>query len=460
MRENESMKKAGFPANVIVIPLVIVIAVLHIVIVSLVFDINRASRELSEMMQNCNGYQQNATQLQANNSTLSETATAFAQTPVGTDGEINTGPLIRYAQELGRDRRGSKVAEWFRTQDVSAEIQTYIDTAAMESEQMYEIQLHVIALLCSIYPRPPIPELSTIPEVPLTEEELAMPEEARAASARGMILSKDYALLKASVAENVENFHRTVQEEYARAFAESQRYINNLRTWIWITIIAIIVIMIWTFIYFYRWFIMPLRRFASKITSDQSVEQTKSRILEMRLVINAYNALLRRRDKLESILRSAAETDALTELPNRYSLQRDVLQTGEEDSSMAVLQFDVNYLKQANDMNGHTSGDKLLRTAASCIRECFATDDYGRCYRIGGDEFTAVLRKCSEEEVRHRIERFSLATERENISVSVGYAYTEKCDENSFDKLSKEADQHMYAQKKHVHEFDHAAGRT
>ena len=127
---------------------------------------------------------------------------------------------------------------------------------------------------------------------------------------------------------------------------------------------------------------------------------------------------------------------------------------------MAVLQFDVNYLKRTNDMDGHTSGDKLLRTAASCIRECFETDDHGRCYRVGGDEFIAVLRNCSEEEVRHRIERFSLATERENISVSVGYAFTEKADENSFDKLSQEADKHMYAQKKQVHELDHTAGRA
>lgn len=460
MRKSGSIRKAGFPANTIVIPLVFVIAILHIVIISLVFEVNRANGELSEMMQKCSDYQQNATNLQASSSTLSETAAAFAQVPVGTDGEFNSGPLIRYAQELGRDRRGPKVAEWFREQGVSPEIQACIDTAAADSEQMYEIQLHAVALLCSVYPRPPISELSAIPEVPLTEEELAMPEEARTASARSMILGKDYSLLKASVAENVENCHRTVQQEYSRAFAESQSYINNLRVGMRIVIAVIIAIMIGTFVLAYRWLIMPLRRFASKITSDQSVERTKSRILEMRVVVNAYNALLGRRDKLESILRSAAETDALTELPNRYSLRRDVLQTGEEDGSVAVLQFDVNYLKRANDTEGHSAGDRLLRTAAACIRECFAADGHGSCYRIGGDEFIAVLRKCSEEEVRRRIERFSLATERENVSVSVGYAFAEQADENSFDRLLEEADQRMYAQKKHVHALDRAAGKA
>lgn len=460
MRENESIRKAGFPANSIVIPLVIVIAILHIVIISLVFEVNRANSELSEMMQNCSDYQQNATNIQASSSTLSETATSFAQIPVGTDGEFNAGPLLRYVEELGRDRRGPKVAEWFRSQDVSAEIQSYIDTAAESSERMYEIQLHAIALLCSIYPRPPVPELSAIPEVALTEEELAMPEEARLAHARSLILGRDYSMLKAAVAENVENCHRTVQQEYARAFAECHRYIDQLRAWMRIVITVIIAIMIGTFVLFFRWLIMPLRRFASKITSDQIVDRTNSRIREMWLVINAYNALLRRHDKLESILRSAAETDALTELPNRYSLQRDVLQTGEEDSSMAVLLFDVNYLKRTNDTNGHTAGDQLIRTAAACIRECFAMDDYGRCYRIGGDEFAAVLRKCSEEEVRRRIERFAFATERAHISVSVGYAFSEKTDENSFDRLSEEADKNMYAQKKHVHALDHTDGRT
>ena len=180
----------------------------------------------------------------------------------------------------------------------------------------------------------------------------------------------------------------------------------------------------------------------------------------MRMVVNAYNALLRRHDKLESILRSAAETDALTDLPNRYSLEHYVLEKSEDGGAMAVLLFDVNYLKRINDARGHMAGDKLLRTAAACIRECFETEENGRCYRIGGDEFAAVLQNCSEEDVLRRIQRFSFATEREDISVSVGYAFSNNTDENSMDALMRKADEQMYLHKKRVHELDRAAGRT
>lgn len=119
---------------------------------------------------------------------------------------------------------------------------------------------------------------------------------------------------------------------------------------------------------------------------------------------------------------------------------------------MTVLVFDVNYLKRVNDTEGHLAGDKLIRTAASCIQECFSTDLPGNCYRIGGDEFAAVLRTESEAELKSRIDRFKLALEREKISVSVGYAVGRMTHDGSFKRLMSDADKSMYDQKKRVHD--------
>ena len=453
MKETESSKIGGFPANSLVIPLAVIIAVLHIIIISLVFEVNRSNLELSALMQSCSDFQQSATNIQAGSSTLSETATSFVQMPVTRDSEVNIGPLMQYVQELGRDRSSSKIAEWFRSQNINPEIQSSIDAAAADAERMYETQLHAISLLFSVYPRPPIPELAAIPEVPLTEEEQAMTEEERVEYARNLILNKDYSSLKASVSNNIENSHRAVQEEYSIASAKCEEYISSLRIWLWIVIFTIIIILFCAFILFYRWLILPLRVYAGQITSDQCMHQA-SRIREMRMLVSAYNALLKRHDKLESILRSAAETDTLTHLPNRYSLEHYVLEIIEDGGTMAVLLFDVNYLKRTNDNYGHSAGDQLLRTAGACIRECFEAENLGRCYRIGGDEFAAVLRECSKEEVERRIQQFSLVLEREHISVSVGCAFAEKTDENSFEKLMKEADKRMYEQKNSLHEQD------
>ena len=454
MKEKDPSKVGGIHANALVIPLGIVISLLLLFIIILVFEVNRSTNNLSDMLQRCSDEQQYATNLQAGCSILSETATSFAQAPVDGEGTFNTGPLLRYAQEFGTDRRGSQIAEWFTAQGASSEVQACIDNAVDSAKQMLDVQLHVISLLRSVYTSPPVPDLEVIPEVPLTEEELAMAEEARAGYAKSLILSRDYSLLKSSVAENIEECHKLVQQEYGRSAAECQRHINILRTALWVVIISIIVIMIATFVLFYRWLIRPLRRYARQITSDQPMDQV-SRIREMRVLAGAYNALLRRHDRLENILRSAAETDALTELPNRYSLEHNVLETGDKGGSMAVLLFDVNYLKVTNDTRGHLEGDKLLQTTGACIRECFGVEGGGNCYRIGGDEFAAVLRDCTEEEVKNRIEHFSLVLEREDISVSVGYAYTEKTDEDSFRRLMNIADKKMYEQKKETHRQHH-----
>lgn len=147
----------------------------------------------------------------------------------------------------------------------------------------------------------------------------------------------------------------------------------------------------------------------------------------------------------------------LTELQTGAGLMSEtttsfaLMPVGEDGGSMAVCLFDVNFLKRTNDTKGHLAGDKLIQTTAACIRECFGNANENNCYRIGGDEFVAVLRSCEEDEIRTRIDHFLLALEREQISVSVGYAYAKESDEGSFRLLMGEADKQMYEQKKKAH---------
>ena len=50
---------------------------------------------------------------------------------------------------------------------------------------------------------------------------------------------------------------------------------------------------------------------------------------------------------------------------------------------------DVNGLKYINDNLGHAAGDELIKGAASCLDNAFSK--YGTVYRMGGDEFSAIL---------------------------------------------------------------------
>ena len=451
MKENENTGFRGISANAIIVPIEIVLALLLIRVTILVFEVNRSSNELSYLMERSGAYQQEVTNLQAGSNTLSEIAGSFAQVPVAGDGSTNVGPLMAYAQELGNDRRGPQIAERFRAYAVSDEVKGYVEHAAEVAQAMLEVQTHALSLIFSVYPLPPIPELSVLPQVALTDEELGMPEEARLAYARGLMLNQEFPQLKHAITEDMANCTRILRQEFARASEETRRHVAVLRGALWIVIVSIIVILIFSFTMLRFWVIRPLRKHAEEISRDDSMEQT-SGFRDMRVLVSAYNGLLNRRNQLEAILRSAAETDALTGLPNRYSMERHMLESGGDTSAMAVLVFDVNYLKQTNDLNGHLAGDKLLRTAAACIRECFSSEGGGNCYRLGGDEFAAVLRACDDGDVRARLNRFALAQERENISVSVGYAFAPETDEDSFKKLLDVADAHMYDRKKQIHE--------
>jgi len=54
----------------------------------------------------------------------------------------------------------------------------------------------------------------------------------------------------------------------------------------------------------------------------------------------------------------------------------------------AVAVFDLNGLKKINDTMGHAAGDSYIRAGSAAI--C-ATFHHSPVYRIGGDEFAAIL---------------------------------------------------------------------
>ena len=454
MYEEKLKKIGGLPGNFFIVPLAAVSTILYLVIIVLVLRINNSTNTLADLMEKSGTYRQEATELQAGSSVLSETSGTFMQMPVKGDGSTNVGPLFTYAKELRENTRSGKViADKFRRFGVSKEIQDYVDVAAENAEKMVEVQLYAISLMRSVYPFPANTELDDLPEIPLEKADAESPKEARVAKAQQMLLESDYAKLRYSLSESIKGCHRTVQAEFDTALKDCRSRISRLRNMLWAVIAVLFAMLIFVFAAFNRWLFVPLRAYAALITSDRKLKE-RGAIRELRLVIRAYNGLLKRRTQLEEFLRFAAETDALTGMPNRHSMERFVFEEGESGGSMAVILFDVNFLKRTNDTEGHLAGDQLLRTAGECIRECFGTGVEGGCYRIGGDEFAVILRRCNEEAVKTRIDRFFLTLEREGISLSVGYAFSQTSDENTFNELMVQADRQMYEQKKKIHRQD------
>lgn len=87
-----------------------------------------------------------------------------------------------------------------------------------------------------------------------------------------------------------------------------------------------------------------------------------------------------------------ARTDPLTGVGNRRAwedaLTAQTARARRTGLALAVVVIDLDGLKQVNDAHGHAHGDRLLRRAATVLREQARTGD--TLCRLGGDEFAVA----------------------------------------------------------------------
>ncbi|MET0733977.1 MAG: diguanylate cyclase, partial [Casimicrobiaceae bacterium] len=104
---------------------------------------------------------------------------------------------------------------------------------------------------------------------------------------------------------------------------------------------------------------------------------------------------------VERQLRSKAENDVLTGLPNRAlyfeRLTRALAEARQSGFGVGALFLDVDRFKRINDTYGHAGGDAVLVEFAARLRRLVRRTD--TVARLGGDEF-AVLLPCLSD-VRH-----------------------------------------------------------
>lgn len=184
-----------------------------------------------------------------------------------------------------------------------------------------------------------------------------MSEEEKLAAAHLLILGSDYSANKQSVSANVGACTAAIKADISAKSAGTSKKITILRHALWGVTITIIILLAIAFSVIYREMVLPLTDFVRLISTDHILNEEEG-LAEVRMVASSYNALMRRRDALDNILRSAAETDVLTNLPNRYRFEQQLVEMKEENGSATVMLFDVNYLKHTNDTLGHSAGDQ------------------------------------------------------------------------------------------------------
>lgn len=90
-------------------------------------------------------------------------------------------------------------------------------------------------------------------------------------------------------------------------------------------------------------------------------------------------------------LATLAQTDRLTNLPNRRALDQDIdsLKGSERVEAVAIGMLDIDHFKSFNDSLGHAAGDEALRKVARILAGQQRPNI--RAYRYGGEEFCMIF---------------------------------------------------------------------
>lgn len=156
------------------------------------------------------------------------------------------------------------------------------------------------------------------------------------------------------------------------------------------------------------------------------------------------------RKSTEKELLKLANTDPLTELPNRSFYQASHQNLVRKSVPHALLCLDMDNFKKINDSLGHQTGDILIKQIAKRVQRITGTN--ATCYRLGGDEFSVLMEEHSDiHTITHYAQNlldtlsrpFIINKQEFVLGASIGIAFYPD-DGNTPQEMLKNADTAMY----------------
>lgn len=167
---------------------------------------------------------------------------------------------------------------------------------------------------------------------------------------------------------------------------------------------------------------------------------------------------LRKSEVKVAVMNELAHTDSLTGINNKTAYDELTTKLDAEISdgtaNFAIVMIDVNYLKRVNDTYGHERGNEYLINACKLACDIFGAENV---YRIGGDEFVAVLVGDDAGRYKALVRKINaiVTTLRfndelepwEKVSAAVGSSLYRAGVDKTCDEVFKRADAQMYKNK-------------
>jgi two-component system cell cycle response regulator len=148
--------------------------------------------------------------------------------------------------------------------------------------------------------------------------------------------------------------------------------------------------------------------------------------------------------------RRLALTDPLTGLSNRRQLMEDLELACEGRESWQLVLYDLNGFKRFNDTFGHPAGDALLQRLSGRLRAIVAA--HGTAYRMGGDEFCALIRTATADAALVDGSVAALAERGPGFAIDAAHGEVSiPAEGNNIAAALQLADQRLYAHKEQRH---------
>lgn len=193
------------------------------------------------------------------------------------------------------------------------------------------------------------------------------------------------------------------------------------------------------------------------IIDENALNVVKTLAVYILIVIAAASLIVHGLIKRTKRERKIATTDVMTGLLNRRGYERALVKYMEKglEDDFVYGSIDLNGLKQINDSLGHAAGDEMIKAAAECLRESFGA--YGKIFRIGGDEFAAIIRAngAQLEQVKTDFEKRTKNWRGkyiDSLSASCGCVRAIEFPNLTLQQIIELADQRMYAAKRDYYE--------
>ena len=176
------------------------------------------------------------------------------------------------------------------------------------------------------------------------------------------------------------------------------------------------------------------------IVADNFALETQLNLEKLMETVAIFLGTQLKNQQLTNELRYLGVHDALTGLGNRYALNQTMALLSEMHTCVGVCYTDINGLKSINDDKGHQEGDNKIISTAAIFGDVFKKKNG---YRIGGDEFIAIVPDIEEDKFEALVSK--LKTRCKGMSLAIGAVWSDNSKE--INKLIKKADEAMYADK-------------